>query len=107
MLCGLYLAACQTVFRRSASMDWDPHGADFYVAMNGSDEWSGRIGWVDLSQTTRSYSYARKRFLKTKSGYKHNCIEVETRTEYWISGPKKRGGDKLCCGVVDVRGCAG
>lgn len=30
----------------------------------------GRIGWVEMSRSTRSYVYAGKRFLKTKSGYK-------------------------------------
>jgi hypothetical protein len=69
---------------------------------SGELDGAGRIGWVELSRTTRSYSYAGKRFLKTKSGYKHNCIEEETGTEYWISGPKKRCGDKLYGGFVDI-----
>ncbi|MBN1570048.1 MAG: 1-deoxy-D-xylulose-5-phosphate synthase [Acidobacteria bacterium] len=62
----------------------------------------GRIGWVELSRSTRSYIYARRRFLKTKSGFKHNCIEEATGELYWISGPKKRGGDKLYGGKVDI-----
>ena len=68
----------------------------------GSLDGPGRIGWVGLSRTTRSYVYAGKRFLKVKSGYKHNCIEEETGEEYWISGCKKDGGDKLYGGVVDI-----
>ena len=62
----------------------------------------GRIGWVKLSRTTRSYVYNGKRFNKTKSGYKYNCIEAETGATYWISGPKKRGGDRLYGGVVEI-----
>jgi hypothetical protein len=62
----------------------------------------GQIGWVELSKSTRSYSYGGKRYLKTKSGYKHNCIEEETGAEYWISGPKKKGGDKLYGGVFNI-----
>lgn len=62
----------------------------------------GRIGWVEMSRTTRSYVYAGKRFLKTKSGYKYNCIEEETGAHYWISGPKKKGGDMLYGGVIEI-----
>ena len=63
---------------------------------------SGRIGWVEMSRSTRSYAYAGKRFLKTKSGYKYNCIEEETGAHYWISGPKKKGGDTMYGGIVDI-----
>lgn len=62
----------------------------------------GRIGWVEMSRTTRSYIYDGKRFLKTKSGYKYNCVEENTGAHYWISGPKKNGGDKLSGGVIDI-----
>lgn len=61
-----------------------------------------RIGWVEISRSARSYTYAGKRFLKTKSGYKYNCIEEGTGARYWISGPKRRGGDTLYGGVVDI-----
>ena len=62
---------------------------------------TGRLGWVEMSRSTRSYLYGGKRFLKTKSGYKYNCIEEETGTHFWISGPKRNGGDRLCGGVID------
>jgi len=62
----------------------------------------GRIGWVEMSRTSRSYVYASKRYSKTKSGYKYNCHEEGTGEEYWISGPKKRGGDKLYGGTIDI-----
>lgn len=62
----------------------------------------GRIGWVEISRSTRSYAYGGKRFLKTKSGYKYNCVEEETGEHYWISGPKKKGGDKLYGGAVEI-----
>jgi hypothetical protein len=68
----------------------------------GSLDGPGRIGWVGLSRTTRSYVYAGKRFLKIKSGYKYNRIEKETGQEYWISGCKKDGSDKLSGGIVDI-----
>jgi hypothetical protein len=54
-----------------------------------------RIGRVVFSKTGRSVTYQGQFFHKTKSGFKHNFIEAETGAEYWISGPKKRGGDRL------------
>ncbi len=62
----------------------------------------GRIGWVEFSRSGRSFYYRGKRFEKTKSGYKYNCFDVETNEEYWISGPKKNGRDKLYGGVVEI-----
>jgi len=61
-----------------------------------------RIGWVEMSRSTRSYTYAGRRFLKTKSGYKYNCIEEETGAHYWISGPKKKGGDSLYGSAIHI-----
>jgi hypothetical protein len=69
---------------------------------SGSLNGPARIGWVEHSRTNRSYIYAGKRFLKTKSGFKHNCIEEETGAEFWISGAKKKGGDRLYGGVFDI-----
>jgi hypothetical protein len=39
--------------------------------------------------------YDGKEFLKVKNGFKHNCIDIETGEEYWISGCKKDGDDTL------------
>ena len=69
---------------------------------DGRLDGAGRIGWVELSRAARSYVYQGRRFNKTKSGYKYNCVEEETGITYWISGPKKRGGDKLYGGVVEI-----
>jgi hypothetical protein len=55
-----------------------------------------------MTRTARSYYYNGKRYSKVGSGYKYDCIEEGTGAEYWISGPKKRGGDKLDGGVVDI-----
>jgi hypothetical protein len=74
----------------------------YIESKGGGLDGPGRIGWVEMSRTTRSYIYAGRRFLKTKSGYKYNCIEEECGAPYWISGPKKRGGDKLYGGVVEI-----
>ncbi len=62
----------------------------------------GRIGWVTLSKSKRSYHYDGKTFQKIGSGYKYNCIEAETGDHYWISGPKKNGSDTLYGAVVQI-----
>lgn len=56
------------------------------------DEISGeaRIGKVSFSKTGRSMYYDGKEFLKIKSGFKHNSIEIISGDEYWISGCKKK-----------------
>ena len=54
---------------------------------------SGRIGRVTFSKTGRSLTYRGKEFSKA-NGFKANYC-CETREWFWISGPKKRGGDAL------------
>ena len=54
-----------------------------------------RIGRVTFSKSGRTLEYRGRKFLKTKSGYKYNHIELETGAEYWISGPKRNGRDRL------------
>jgi hypothetical protein len=55
-----------------------------------------RIGRVTLSKSGKSIYYRGKRF-ETQSGrgYKSNYFEVETGEEYWISGPRRDGQDRL------------
>lgn len=54
-----------------------------------------RIGRVTFSKTMRTMFYCGKEYIKVKNGFKHNCIEVETNEEYWISGCRKDGADRL------------
>ena len=54
-----------------------------------------RIGRVTFSKSGRSVKYGGKELLKTKSGYKFNHIEMETGDEFWISGPRRDGKDRL------------
>jgi len=63
---------------------------------------SGRIGWVQVSKSGRTYHYRGRQLAKTKSGYKYNCIDEETGEHYWVSGPHKDGADKLYGGVVQI-----
>ena len=52
-----------------------------------------RIGRVTFSKTRRSLRYRGKEFSKAE-GFKANYA-CETGEWFWISGPKKRGGDAL------------
>lgn len=61
----------------------------------GSITGEARIGRVEFSKTGRTFYYDGKEFAKTKSGFKHNCIEIASNEEYWISGCKKDGSDAL------------
>ncbi|NYF53698.1 hypothetical protein [Tunturiibacter gelidoferens] len=56
----------------------------------------GRIGRVTFSKTGDTVYYAGKAFRSLKgNGFKANYFDVATSEPYWISGPKKRGGDSL------------
>jgi hypothetical protein len=55
-----------------------------------------RIGRVSFSKTGRSIYYGGRTFRSLNGGgYKANYYDVETGEEYWISGPKKNGADRL------------
>jgi hypothetical protein len=55
-----------------------------------------RIGRVSFSKTGKTIYYKGKKFQSLKgSGFKSNYYEVESGEEYWISGPKKNGKDRL------------
>jgi len=57
---------------------------------------SGRIGRVARSKTGSTLYYRGKRFQSLKgAGFKSNYYDVDTGEDYWISGPKRGGGDTL------------
>ena len=58
---------------------------------------NARIGYVTYSKSKRSMTYKGKTFQKC-IGYKYNCFNVEDGSHWWITGPKKRGGDRLYSG---------
>ena len=37
-----------------------------------------------------------------KGGFKANCFDSETGEEYWISGCKKNGKDRLYSGTIEI-----
>ena len=62
----------------------------------GSLNGAARIGRVAFSKSGRSLTYAGRTFQRLNGrGFKANYYEVETGDEYWISGPRKDGKDRL------------
>jgi hypothetical protein len=62
-----------------------------------------RIGRVSFSQTWRTVYYRGRAFAAMgRGGFKANYLDVETGQEYWISGCKRRGGDRLYPGMIEV-----
>ena len=55
-----------------------------------------RIGRVTFSKTGRTLHYGGRSFRSLKgAGFKANFYDVETGEEYWISGPRRDGNDRL------------
>ena len=62
------------------------------AGLNGS----ARIGRVTFSKTGKTLYYQGRTFQSLKGrGFKANYVDVATGEEYWISGPKKDGTDRL------------
>ena len=62
-----------------------------------------RIGRVTFSKTGRTFYYRGQTFQSLKgAGFKSNYYCVETGEDYWISGPKRRGGDALYGGSTPI-----
>ena len=62
-----------------------------------------RIGRVTFSQSGKTLYYGGKTFEPLKGlGFKCNYFDVATEEGYWISGCKKRGGDRLYPGTIEI-----
>ena len=62
-----------------------------------------RIGRVTFSKTGRTLYYRGQRFRSLKgAGFKSNYYNVDTGEDYWISGPKRNGGDALYGGSTPI-----
>lgn len=54
------------------------------------------IGRVSFSKTGKTIYYKDKVFQSLKgAGFKANYIEINSNEDYWISGPKRDGSDRL------------
>ncbi len=68
-----------------------------YIEYKG-DGLSGpaRIGRVSFSKRGKTIYYGGKSFQSLRGrGYKANYLDIETGDEYWISGCKRDGSDRL------------
>ena len=55
-----------------------------------------RIGRVSFSKTGKMLYYRDQRFQSLKGqGFKSNYEDIDTGEDYWISGPRKDGVDRL------------
>ena len=62
-----------------------------------------RIGRVTFSKTGKSLHYAGRTFQSLKGGgFKANYFDVDNGDQFWISGCKKRGGDRLYGGAIEI-----
>ncbi|HVZ82702.1 MAG TPA: hypothetical protein VG893_03435 [Terracidiphilus sp.] len=67
-----------------------------YVEFKGDLHGSARIGRVTFSRTGATLHYRGKSFQSLKgNGFKSNYRDIETGEEYWISGPRRDGTDRL------------
>ncbi len=70
---------------------------------NKSDSLNGEawIGRVTFSKTGKSLSYRGRTFRSLKgTGFKANYADVDTGEDFWISGPRKDGQDRLYGGNI-------
>lgn len=68
-----------------------------------TDTGPARIGRVTFSKTGRTIYYGGKAFQRGRPTTCGNYYDVETGDEYWISGCKKNGQDRLFgCARVEI-----
>jgi hypothetical protein len=68
----------------------------YIESKSGSLNGSARIGRVLFSKSGKSIGYRGRTFQSLKgSGFKANYFDVETGEQFWISGPRKDGKDRL------------
>jgi hypothetical protein len=66
------------------------------ISTSGSLHGSAWIGRVTFSRTGATLNYRDQSFQSLKgSGFKANYYDVKTGEQYWISGPRRDGADRL------------
>ena len=64
---------------------------------------SARIGRVRFSRSGDSIYHNNRTFARIRGGgFKANYYDTETLAAFWISGCKKRGGDRLYTGTIAI-----
>ncbi len=88
-----HLTRIMYIENKGGELEPNPWGEGMIAGTPANLTGPARIGRVVFSKTGRSLTYAGKTCGKA-NGYKANYL-CETGEWYWISGPKKRGGDAL------------
>jgi hypothetical protein len=71
-------------------------GRELHDRKAGELTGEARIGRVTFSRTGKTIYYRGKAFQSLGGrGFKANYFETESGEEYWISGPRKDGSDRL------------
>lgn len=74
-----------------------------YIEEKSSLSGEARIGRVKVSAGGKSLSYKGRRFNTLDGqGFNANYYEAGSGAYYWISGCKKRGGDRLYPGLIHI-----
>lgn len=69
----------------------------------GSLVGTARIGRIQFNRNKRSIFYRTQVFRRiVGGGFKSNYVDEATGEDYWISGPKKRGGDRMYGSALPV-----
>jgi hypothetical protein len=61
-----------------------------------------RIGRVSFSKSGRTLHYRDREYVPIASDGKANYCDAESYEQYWISGCKRRGGDRLYPGDIKI-----
>ncbi|MGH9735055.1 MAG: 1-deoxy-D-xylulose-5-phosphate synthase [Candidatus Acidiferrales bacterium] len=82
----------------------DEEDADYvHRAENQCPRRPARIGRVTFSNSGKSLYYRGREFASLDgAGFKANYFDCETYEQYWISGCKRRGGDRLYSGTIEI-----
>ena len=75
----------------------------YIEAKGGGLSGPARIGRVVYSKSGKSVYYRGRVFETLKGrGYKANYFDCKSGEHYWISGCKKKGGDRLYPGFIEI-----
>ncbi len=81
-------------YKGGGFVDFHEYGGN--VSKGNGLHGSARIGRVTFSRTGATLHYNGKSFQSLKgSGFKANYFDTETGEQYWISGPRRDGTDRL------------